>query len=491
VISSDGLVLTHGVGVIGKKRIGMTFDVKLGDGRTTTGKYLGVHRGYRMSLMRLDGDGPWPAVDLGKPSELKAGEFCLSLSYPTDYYQKGRPPLARLTRCTGVSKAEIDVPIEGDLGDIGGPLFNMRGELVGVCHQFGHYLRADLLADIRDDLLSGKFTLKTALPDPFDPSTLLDLSTPVQRSVVRVLCDGEQVALGLIVSKDGHIITKGSNLVGAKVSCELSDGRRLMASLPASSSVHDIALLKVDANDLPVPEWSDRAPDVGVILATVGPEKQPLNIGVAGSTVLTIPRDPGQLGFKAQPASGSAEGVVVSQILFALTNEVLKVGDVITEFDGQPVPNMDAYRQEERRLLDSPMTVAGGRVPVRIRRGKSTTLIMLPIESSSEADRGRPVDDKFAPLAHLDLQGRHTGFGKVFIHDALVRRPRPADIFTPFISRKDFGSPIVDLSGTIVGLNIGSHEGFFTYAIPMNAVQSIVAELSTAAKQEKTPKEAR
>jgi hypothetical protein len=47
------------------------------------------------------------------------------------------------------------------------------------------------------------------------------------------------------------------------------------------------------------------------------------------------------------------------------------------------------------------------------------------------------------------------------------------------------------LSGTIVGLNIGSHEGFFTYAIPMNAVQSIVAELSTAAKQEKTPKEAR
>ena len=49
LISADGLVLTHGMGVIGKKRIGMSFDVKLSDGRMTIGKYLGVNRAYRMS----------------------------------------------------------------------------------------------------------------------------------------------------------------------------------------------------------------------------------------------------------------------------------------------------------------------------------------------------------------------------------------------------------------------------------------------------------
>lgn len=51
------------------------------------------------------------------------------------------------------------------------------------------------------------------------------------------------------------------------------------------------------------------------------------------------------------------------------------------------------------------------------------------------------------------------------------------DIFTPHVSRRDLGSPVVNLSGEVLGLNIGSHSGFFTYAIPATFLRECAAEL--------------
>lgn len=78
-----------------------------------------------------------------------------------------------------------------------------------------------------------------------------------------ILSDGGTT--GLIYSPDGYIITSSFNFVRdpALISIVLADGRRLVADLVARDQVRKIALLKVDATNLPVPVWRD-ADDVRV-----------------------------------------------------------------------------------------------------------------------------------------------------------------------------------------------------------------------------------
>jgi serine protease Do len=72
-----------------------------------------------------------------------------------------------------------------------------------------------------------------------------------------VVADGPTT--GLIYSSDGYIVTSGFNFVRDPllISVILSDGRRFAAELVARDQVRKIALLKIDAANLPVPTWCD------------------------------------------------------------------------------------------------------------------------------------------------------------------------------------------------------------------------------------------
>ena len=78
-----------------------------------------------------------------------------------------------------------------------------------------------------------------------------------------IVADGPTT--GIVYSSDGYIITSSFNFVRDPVliSVVLSDGRRLIADVVARDQVRKIALLKVKAEDLPVPVWVDPA-DVSV-----------------------------------------------------------------------------------------------------------------------------------------------------------------------------------------------------------------------------------
>ena len=74
-----------------------------------------------------------------------------------------------------------------------------------------------------------------------------------------VIADGPTT--GLVYSSDGYIVTSSFNFVRdpALISVTLSDGRMVAADLVARDQVRKIALLKVDATSLVVPEWADAA----------------------------------------------------------------------------------------------------------------------------------------------------------------------------------------------------------------------------------------
>ena len=90
IISPDGLILSHGHG---GQTPGTPVKLVFGDGRRATGRYLGVHQPFDLSLIRIDGNSQWPAVEIGSDSKLKFGDICLHAGYPKSYYEEGRPLL--------------------------------------------------------------------------------------------------------------------------------------------------------------------------------------------------------------------------------------------------------------------------------------------------------------------------------------------------------------------------------------------------------------
>jgi len=63
---------------------------------------------------------------------------------------------------------------------------------------------------------------------------------------------------GLVWSQDGLIITSSFNFVRdpTVITVVLADGRRFVARLLARDTIRRLALLKLDATDLPVPDWA-------------------------------------------------------------------------------------------------------------------------------------------------------------------------------------------------------------------------------------------
>lgn len=96
---------------------------------------------------------------------------------------------------------------------------------------------------------------------------------------------------GTILSADGEIMTSHFNVSGTirKIVVTLHDGRKLEAKLLGYDKARDLALLKIDAKDLPVLKWAN-LDDVkqGDLVATVGRspnvESATINVGILSAT---------------------------------------------------------------------------------------------------------------------------------------------------------------------------------------------------------------
>src|SRR5262245_31956927 len=231
VIDAKGLVLTHAHhGHAPDTPITAVF----ADGRKVRGKFRGVHEPFDLSLVQLDGAGPWPAVPLGEPTRLKPGDACVMLGYPKLHHQEGRPPLFRLGRFLGTREHYLLTSAHLNGGDSGGPVFDLDGKLLGnnnlvptESRGTGH-TSVDYFRMIRPLLQAGRHVRRgdLLLTGPFEDVGGFDaLAVPTHRAVFTVLDGDKAVSRGLIVEADGWAVTKSSEVPGPKVTCRLADGR--------------------------------------------------------------------------------------------------------------------------------------------------------------------------------------------------------------------------------------------------------------------------
>ena len=133
LISGDGYILTNAHVVENADEI----TVKLTDKREFKARVIGADKRTDVALLKIEAMG-LPSVKFGDPGRLKVGEWVVAIGSPFGFDStvtagivsaKGRS----LPQENFVPFIQTDVAINP--GNSGGPLFNMRGEVVGVNSQ--------------------------------------------------------------------------------------------------------------------------------------------------------------------------------------------------------------------------------------------------------------------------------------------------------------------------------------------------------------------
>jgi serine protease Do len=133
IVSPDGVILTNAHVVDGASRV----TVKLTDHREFEARVLGSDATSDVAVLKIDAR-DLPAVRLGDPNELQVGEWVVAIGSPFGFENsvtagivsaKGRS----LPDDTYVPFIQTDVAVNP--GNSGGPLFNLRGEVVGINSQ--------------------------------------------------------------------------------------------------------------------------------------------------------------------------------------------------------------------------------------------------------------------------------------------------------------------------------------------------------------------
>lgn len=284
-----------------------------------------------------------------------------------------------------------------------------------------------------------------------------DVVKDASRSVVVVRCEKKQLALGGVVGADGWILTKATPLC-ENIKCQLADGPELPAVIVGQNAEYDLALLKIDANDLAPLDLSDATPPaVGAWLATVGTLKDPVAVGVVSVGVRTIPPQAGMLGVLLESA-GNRPIVVKVVPESGAAKAGVKMNDRITKVNGDDTGTREHLIDLVRK--HNP----GDQVELTIERdGKTITLQATLSGNFPGIPMGR---SEFQNSLGGHLSVRRFGFPKALQHDTVLRP-------------EDCGGPVVDLDGRVAGFNIARAGRTESYAIPAAAVREVVAKLMT------------
>ncbi|HJZ89697.1 MAG TPA: trypsin-like peptidase domain-containing protein [Gemmataceae bacterium] len=327
---------------------------------------------------------------------------------------------------------------------------------------------------------------KSNLPAKSTPAFLALFKPTAEKagkSTVRVLVDGKDAAFGAVVSDDGYILTKASEVHTGRVSVKTGDGRDFDAKVTSTSETFDLAVLKVDGTGLVPVEWSasSMAP-VGNWVAIPGAGGDPVAVGVVSVASRTLPPPYGapripteKSGFLGVVLDLEAAEAKIDRVSEGSAAEKagIKPKDVIVSVDGQEIVNQES-------LINTLLGYrAGDKVTILLEReGKrmelTATLGKRPADLIPPKGKGGSRGD-FQNRMGSDLSDRRTGIPTFLQTDAVVK---PTDC----------GGPIVDLDGHVIGLTIARAGRTESHVIPSERVKALLPIL-LAAKPDASPSE--
>lgn len=131
VLTSDGIVVTNNHVIQGADELKVTFE----DGRDFRGHPIGSDPKTDVAIVQLEGAKNLPAVVLGDSDALEVGDWVIAIGQP---FRLGHTVTSGIVsakeRTIGAGPYDDFIQTDAAInpGNSGGPLFNLRGEVIGI-----------------------------------------------------------------------------------------------------------------------------------------------------------------------------------------------------------------------------------------------------------------------------------------------------------------------------------------------------------------------
>ena len=369
IISQDGYVMTNAHVIDGAD----TVYVKLTDKREFKAKVIGLDLRTDVAVLKIEGTG-LPKVTIGNSAKARVGEWVIAIGSPFDLENTVTAGIiSAKARETGDFLPLIQTDVAVNPGNSGGPLINMRGEVVGINSQIysksGGFMGISFAVPI-DEAMTTAEQLKSSghvtrgrlgvyLGD-VSKELAESLSLPGARGSVigRVEKDGPAERAGLT---GGDIILKFNNVM-VETSADL---RRLVAATKPGSKVSLVVWRK------------GAAQTVSVVLAEIEPDKL---AGNSDSGTPAAPDNVSKNAFGVDVANLTdaqkkelqlTGGVVITSLENAKVHPGLLEGDIVLTLNNVDVKNVAQFNALAAKT-DMKKTMV-----LLVRRGENTLFIAL------------------------------------------------------------------------------------------------------------------
>jgi len=294
---------------------------------------------------------------------------------------------------------------------------------------------------------------------PHVKAAFRDVVKDAAEGTVEVRSGDKRLAYGVVVDAEGFVLTKFHLIEDASnLQCKLNDGRKVSATLLGVAEAHDLAMLKLEAADLPTPHWSEETyPQVGSWVASVGTGRDPLAVGIVSVPQRKIAKRSGLLGIRLGP--GKEGGAIIEVLAESAAKEAgLKKGDVVT------------YINEKRTKTHAQVVAAvrkfgpGEEIEITAMREGEQKKFNATLTGSVKGLMRGPgeLQNKMGSK----LSQRRSGFPAVLQHDSVLQ----AD---------ECGGALVNLDGKVVGVNVARAGRTESYAIPTAVILTVLDDLKS------------
>ncbi|WP_028221125.1 Do family serine endopeptidase [Paraburkholderia oxyphila] len=358
IISQDGYILTNDHVVDGADVV----TVKLKDKREFRARVIGADKQSDVAVLKIDATN-LPTVKIGDPSRSRVGEWVVAIGSPYGFNNTVTSGIisAKARAMPGSAYTpfiQTDVPVNP--GNSGGPLFNMKGEVIGINSMIysrtggfqglSFAIPINEAMQVKDDLVNTGHVSRGRLGigvGPLDQASAksLGMDRPQGALVASVDPDGPAAKAGMqagdvISSVNGTPVTDASELPAliaqltpgstAQIGVWRNGGtKRLGVTIGALSGATGSANAAPDAQTVPA-------------------EPAPPQPGHARLGVAVRPLTPQE---QSDPSLSS--GLLVEQAQGPAANAGIQSGDVILAVDGHPIDSVDQLRQMIAQADDS------------------------------------------------------------------------------------------------------------------------------------------